>query len=115
MNLQCLIICVTVLFTWVPVTMAATGGSRFSISSDRVIGFVLRGNTVSEIEVVNQVDCRSRCAEVVNCKSVNLFANAEGKFVCQLNNATKGESAAAQFVRNTGGDSFELKAVHLNI
>ena len=100
-------------WTITPTSAEFTAGSHCSSSSyNRVMGYILRGDVVSEYNVPHGIECRKMCDKAANCLSVNLLKKGEGSFLCQLNKARKENSSPEQFVKSGGGEYFGMKVKH---
>ena len=60
-----------------------------SSSFSRSVGYILRGFLLGEFEVGDIMECKKRCIISVNCLSLNILTNSNGRFVCQLNSGLK--------------------------
>ena len=116
MNYWFKILYITVLSRWIltPTSAEFTVGSCSFSSYNRVLGYILRGNVVSEYSVQQRIECRKLCDKAANCLSVNLFKKSENGFLCQLNTARKENSLSEQFVKSGGGEYFGMKVKHFS-
>ena len=115
MNYWFKILYITVLSRWTPTSAELTVGSCSFSSYNRVLGYILRGNVVSEYNVPHGIECRELCDKAANCLSVNLFKKSENSFLCQLNKARKEDSLSEQFVKSGGGEYFGMKVKHFKV
>ena len=91
-----------------------TAGECSSASFNRHVGYVLRGNVITEYPVMNNIQCRKKCRNAANCMSVNVIKNADCSSLCQLNKAKKESSPSGQFVARGGSEYFGLKVSHFD-
>lgn len=100
-------------FLLVLLSISAPSASGFasctSSSFSRSIGYILRGFLLGEVEVGDIMECKKRCIISVNCVSVNILANADERFVCQLNSGRKEDGVREQFVQHGAGEYYGLK------
>lgn len=90
---------------------ASANASCSSSSFSRYIGYILRGFLLGEVNVGDVMECKKRCVISVNCKSVNLLANGNGTFICQLNKGVKETGVREQFVQHRSGEYYGLKVI----
>ena len=84
-------------------------GSCISSSFSRAIGYILRGFVLGEMKVSTVIECKKRCVVGANCLSLNILANVDGSFVCQLNSERKEVAAKEQFVPHGAGEYYGVK------
>ena len=67
-----------------------------------------------EVKVGDIMECKKRCIIAANCQSVNILTNADGGFVCQINNNLKEKVNSQLFVQHRVGEYYGLKVKDLN-
>ena len=81
-------------------------GCRHIVWSQPVQDKVMQGHVIRSMEVPHEGSCKVICYTEPNCVSINVRpATQEGKYICELNNAT-GESESSSVLQSKEGHIF---------
>ena len=104
---SCLAILSQILVFSFPDTIRAS--SCITSSFSNVVGYVLQGYILGEIEVDRMGECKKRCIISKNCRSLNIITQGNGRYKCQLNSELKENGPVEQFLPHGSGNYYGLE------